>query len=494
MVWFKRDLRMEDHQPLLRASESGLVLPLYIIEPELWNQADTSARQWCFIRECLQELQQALSAVGQPLVVRVGEALPVLQALHRQRGIAQLWSHEETGNGFTYARDRAVRRWLRQQGIPRQELQTFGVIRRLGDRNGWAQAWERQMALPCHPAPVSLMPLTGMECGGIPSADDLGLKADPCPDRQPGGRRAALALIDSFLTGRGHNYAKELSSPLTAFRSCSRLSAHLALGTVSMREVLQTARARKGSKAFIERLHWHCHFIQKLESQPSLERMNAHRAYDGMRQSDLERLTAWAEGRTGWPFVDACMRALRHTGWINFRMRAMLMAVASYHLWIHWRDSGEVLARRFVDYEPGIHWNQCQMQSGTTGINTVRIYNPIKQGQDHDPNGVFIRQWLPELANVPLVHLHTPWTMTEREQQQACCVLGQDYPKPLVDHLEAARQARDRVWAVRQGDAYRKEADAIQKQHGSRRRSNGRRRSPSRRRKESPGQLMLDLG
>lgn len=134
------------------------------------------------------------------------------------------------------------------------------------------------------------------------------------------------------------------------------------------------------------------------------------------------------------------------------------------------------------------------MQSGTTGINTVRIYNPIKQGQDHDPNGVFIRQWLPELANVPLVHLHTPWTMTEREQQQACCVLGQDYPKPLVDHLEAARQARDRVWAVRQGDAYRKEADAIQKQHGSRRRSNGRRSSPSRRRKESPGQLMLDLG
>lgn len=255
MVWFKRDLRMEDHQPLLRASESGLVLPLYIIEPELWNQADTSARQWCFIRECLQELQQALSAVGQPLVVRVGEALPVLQALHRQRGIAQLWSHEETGNGFTYARDRSVRRWLRQQGIPRQELQTFGVIRRLGDRNGWAPAWERQMALPCHPAPVSLMPLTGMECGGIPSADDLGLKADPCPDRQPGGRRAALALIDSFLTGRGHNYAKELSSPLTAFRSCSRLSAHLALGTVSMREVLQTARARKGSKAFIERLH-----------------------------------------------------------------------------------------------------------------------------------------------------------------------------------------------------------------------------------------------
>ena len=95
------------------------------------------------------------------------------------------------------------------------------------------------------------------------------------------------------------------------------------------------------------------------------------------------------------------MRALRHHGWINFRMRAMLMSVASYQLWLPWRQSGEALARLFVDYEPGIHWNQCQMQSGTSGINTVRIYNPIKQGLDHDPEGRFIRQWLPELRDVP---------------------------------------------------------------------------------------------
>ena len=140
-----------------------------------------------------------------------------------------------------------------------------------------------------------------------------------------------------------------------------------------------------------------------------MEYQNAHRAYDGLRANDPERLALWIEGRTGWPFVDACMRALRHHGWINFRMRAMLMSVASYQLWLPWRQSGEALARLFVDYEPGIHWNQCQMQSGTSGINTVRIYNPIKQGLDHDPEGTFIRQWLPELQEVPVSGIHTPW-------------------------------------------------------------------------------------
>ena len=107
------------------------------------------------------------------------------------------------------------------------------------------------------------------------------------------------------------------------------------------------------------------------------------------------------------------MRALRHHGWINFRMRAMLMSVASYQLWLPWRQSGEALARLFVDYEPGIHWNQCQMQSGTSGINTVRIYNPIKQGLDHDPEGTFTRQWLPELQEVPVSGIHTPWLLAQ---------------------------------------------------------------------------------
>jgi deoxyribodipyrimidine photo-lyase len=193
------------------------------------------------------------------------------------------------------------------------------------------------------------------------------------------------------------------------------------------------------------------------------------------------------------PFVDACQRALQAEGWINFRMRALLMAVASHHLWIHWRDSGLVLARRFVDYEPGIHWPQCQMQAGTTGINTVRIYNPVKQGLDHDPAGAYVRRWVPELAGVPLAHLHTPWSMTAAEQEAAGCVLGVHYPLPIVDHLQAARAARERVWGVRREAGFREGADAIQERHGSRRSGLATPRSgvSRRRRQESPGQLAL---
>jgi deoxyribodipyrimidine photo-lyase len=228
----------------------------------------------------------------------------------------------------------------------------------------------------------------------------------------------------------------------------------------------QWLRALRGFEA---RLHWHCHFIQKLESQPNLEFRELHPLTAGLRPSNPERLELWAGGRTGMPFVDACMRALHATGWINFRMRAMLMSVASHHLWLPWRESGLHLARLFVDYEPGIHWSQCQMQSGTTGINTIRIYNPIKQGQDHDPNGEFIRQWLPELRAVPTVHLHEPWLMAETTQQRVGCLLGIDYPLPIVDPTVAAREARERIWALRQAPGFREQAMAIHHKHGSRR-------------------------
>ena len=193
------------------------------------------------------------------------------------------------------------------------------------------------------------------------------------------------------------------------------------------------------------------------------------------------------------------MRALIATGWLNFRMRAMLVSVASYQLWLPWRDSGLHLARLFVDYEPGIHWSQCQMQSGTTGINTIRIYNPIKQGVDHDPDGLFIRRWLPELAAVPAVFLHQPWLMDGATQERLGWTLGADYPQPIVDWASAAATARERLWALRHQQGFAATAAAIQQRHGSRR--SGLRASRRQSGSRSTGgmscgieQLGLDLG
>jgi len=475
------------------------VLPLYVAEPDLWAQPDHSARQWGFVAESLRELREDLARLGQPLVVRMGAVTSVLEQLRRAGRLAALWSHEETGNGWTFARDRQVAEWCRSQGIDWHQMQNHGVVRRLSSRDGWANRWEGHMAL-APPRPPTLPPVE-VDPGTIPTACDLGLAPDICPDRQPGGRRAGLERLGSFLETRGQTYRRAMSSPLQGQEACSRLSPHLAWGTLSVREVTQATRLcqktlppaakgwRSSLRSFSGRLHWHCHFIQKLEDEPCLEFKNLHHMYDGLRPdaSASDHLAAWAQGETGYPFLDACMRSLRATGWLNFRMRAMVMSVASYQLWLDWRAPGLQLARMFTDYEPGIHWSQVQMQSGTTGINTVRIYNPVKQGYDQDPEGVFIRRWLPELAPLHDRDLHEPW-----RSDAGRALIGRVYPAPVFDHLTAARFARDRVWAVRRGPAFRAEAQRLQTKHGSRKSGipfRGQRAKPA-----QPEQLSLPLG
>jgi deoxyribodipyrimidine photo-lyase len=174
-------------------------------------------------------------------------------------------------------------------------------------------------------------------------------------------------------------------------------------------------------------------------------------------------LAAWASGQTGYPFLDACMRSLRATGWLNFRMRAMVQSFASYNLWLPWRQTGLHLARQFTDYEPGIHWPQSQMQSGTTGINTIRIYSVVKQGYDQDPNGAFVRRWVPELVDVPDHFLQEPWAYDD-----ASIIIDRLYPKRIVDLKASTTTAKDRVYGVRRANGFSDSADDIQEKHGSR--------------------------
>ena len=488
VVWLKRDLRLRDHAPLLAAADRGPVLCLYVYEPELMAHETTHAAHLAFVNASLAELDCALRERGGGLVTRIGNLPEVFDALHAERPIARLWSHEETGVGITYARDKRVKRWARQRGIEWIELPNHGVFRPLASRDGWSARWRRRMAEPVRPAPARIEGVLDLPSAGIPSPADLGVAGAPRPEAVAPGIAAGHAVLADFLAQRSRGYQGDISSPVTAWSGSSRLSPHLAWGNLSVREVYQATTARiarlkamperdardwaRSLDSFAKRLHWHCHFIQKLEDQPDIEFRNLSRACDGLRDErpDASLLEAWRAGQTGYPMVDACMRALAAGGWINFRMRAMLMSFASYHLWQHWREPALHLARLFLDFEPGIHFSQVQMQSGTTGINAVRIYSPVKQVRDHDPEGVFIRRWCPELELVPDDYLPRPETMPPLMQQAAGCIIGRHYPAPIVDNGKAYFRARQRMGALRARADARSEARQIHYRHGSRKR------------------------
>lgn len=451
LIWFKRDLRTHDHPALFHAAGLGSVLPLYIVEPDYWALPDTSARQWAFTAECLEDLRHQLTPLGAPLLVRVGDAQAVLERLCRTHNITRIVSHTEVGNAFTYARDRRIAAWAQGAGIIWDERLQSGPAR--PNNAQWPAKRDDFLQANQLPAPM-LHALPGLEPGMIPTVRALRLAEDRCTHRQQGGRAQGLDLLNSFITLRGEPYLSAAASPLLAERACSRLSPHLALGTLSLREVAQAALARAderpGAKwagamaGLLNRLNWRDRSVQSFDDQPNIESRCLFLPAEFRQVSnDANHLQAWQKGETGLPYLDACLRYLTATGWLNTRARGLVMNAATQLFGLDWRITGAGLARRFTDYDPGIHWPQVQAHAGTTAT-AMRICNPIKQGSDLDPTGVFTRRWLPELSAVPDAYLQAPWRWSGANR-----LLGRRYPEAIVDLATATRQARDAMQTIR---------------------------------------------
>ncbi len=466
ILWFKKDLRIDENEALYESLKYYDILPIYIFEIEIWNQKTHSNRQWQFCKESLLDLRNSLKEIGQPLIIRTGNVIKIFEEISSKFNIKGIYSHQETGDWLTYKRDQKVKIWASNKKIIWKEYLQFSVFRGNINRDDWSKKWKINCKRELIKRPLRINPID-FDIGKIPDEKLFSFKKDECKGRLKGGRKKGLERMQSFFKEKINSYSKNISSPEKSFDTCSRLSPYITWGCLSLKEIFYQANLYKNnnSKMLKSRLTWHCHFIQKLESEPELEFQDSHPYFKNIRKCKTELLFLWSQGNTGFPFIDACMRSLNFNGWINFRMRAMLMSFASYNLWLPWQDSGSELANKFVDYEPGIHWNQCQMQSGTTSINTNRIYNPIKQGKDHDPKGEFIKKWVPELKNVAENFIHEPWLLSKFNSEEYAKL---KYIKPIVDISKTSREAREKIQEITQKKGYWDISKNIYLKHGSR--------------------------
>lgn len=503
--WVKRDFRLADNPALTRAladHPSGAVLPVFFMEPSVYEIAqDASPMQTGAIAQAVVSLRDRLVRRDSDLLVVGGEVPAALDRLHAAFGFTHLYSHQETGGAVTYSRDKAVARWCRRRGVTWTEVPQQGVARPLRDRDGRDAFWESFMQrTPLPDAPIRSLPSclrAHCECAWQGEAARLlvcrAQSDDADSERQAVHEPIALATLNGFLERRAARYSGGISSPVTAFTAGSRLSVHLAWGTLTSRLVLhrtqealrywrneeaagnpEATQWRRGLRAFIERLAWRDHFVQRLEDETGMEFDALHPAYRDLpyvsgAEAD-QRLAHWVAGTTGFPLVDATMRCLARTGFVNFRMRAMAVSFACHALRLDWRTVHYPLARVFRDYEPGIHLSQVQMQAGVVGINTIRVYSPAKQLREQDPALLFTRRWIPELRDIP------DGAVLSGDLSET----ASEYPPPCIDFAAESKIMKDVLWERKKQYADSPETAAVLARHGSRRNSDRFRANSSR--------------
>lgn len=456
IVWFKRDLRLEDNEAIFNALATGKpVLLIYVFEQLLISDPHYSQRHWDFIKQSLVDLNKQLLPFNSKVLIVKSDIIATINQLLDHYKISDIFSHQETGILATYERDKSFIRFCKNNQIKWHETINNGVFRGLKDRTLWIEKCNSYFEIE----PLLFDPKDQLlDIESIKKLEVFfnvpNIETNHEAIFQKGGRTMGLKYLNSFLEKRYENYMFHISKPELARSGCSRISPYIAWGNLSIREVYQrayhqtkTLRNKKQLEAFMSRLRWQSHFVQKFEMEHTMEEESINKGFQKLKKEvSLEFQKAWKTGNTGYPLIDASMRCLNETGYLNFRMRSLVVSFFTHNLWQPWQDASKHLSQMFLDFEPGIHFPQLQMQAGETGTKIIRIYNPVKNSLEHDPHASFIKKWIPELKDLDIPFAHQPYIMTELDQAFNNFKLGKDYPFPIVNIKETRKKASDILW------------------------------------------------
>ena len=462
IIILNRNLRLLDNAALYYGSLKSNFIVIYLYDVHYWKANGKSSRQLKFSNDCLEELDKDLKNLNSKINIFNGSFYDLGKWIEMNYNNFSIHiNHCTDVNYFREGFDNFKENFKNKITV----YDDFGLQLNNFDRDTWSKNWNHIMNSDLLGVPKPSNNKDRLNLIGFSNfKNEISCEFSGLSNIQEGGTSKAKELLETFLDQRCKGYRIKMSSPSQSENSCSRLSPHFTYGSISIRQVYQQLNKmlpelsnKKDLYSFKKRLYWHCHFVQKLHTEPELEFYSMHRMCDDLRpEYDHEIIEKWIEGETGFPFLDACMKFLNENGWINFRMRAMIMSFASYNLWQPWQKTSPRLAELFTDYEPGIHISQVQMQSGVTGINLPRIYSIAKQSMDQDPDAVWTKNLLPQLKDFDPKLIHN-------------AELNASYIPQIVDLKTSAKFARDQVWGIRKSIEFKNEARKVYLKHGSRR-------------------------